>query len=113
MTRFGKSAVAPDAIHRHAQQLRSEFLELGKDLVVKRHLIAAHWAPVRRIKSQNHRLAAQLTQAEPLVWCDGQTEIRGALPAGSNSDASIRIDCSFKAADAIVEPRDFAFSIAI
>jgi hypothetical protein len=42
--------VTPDPVNRNAQQLGAERLKLGEDLVVQRHLVAAHRTPIRRIK---------------------------------------------------------------
>src|SRR6266446_2378363 len=67
----GERSVAPGAIHRDAEQLGAVALELGQDLVVQRHLIAADRTPVRGIERQNHGLAAVVPQRDGLI--------RGAL----------------------------------
>src|SRR2546425_2700514 len=77
----GERSVAPGAIHRDAEQPGAVTLELGPDLVVQRHLIAAHWAPVRGIKRQNHRLAAVVTQRDSLIRRTVQREV-GRLGPG-------------------------------
>src|SRR5437868_4992393 len=61
LARCGERVVAPGPIDRYANELRAVPLELGEHLVVERHLIAAHRAPVRRIECQDDRVSAELT----------------------------------------------------
>src|SRR5215468_3991490 len=42
-------------------------MKLGEDLIVKRHLISADWAPIRRIKRENQGIAVEVTQGNQLV----------------------------------------------
>src|SRR4029079_10529305 len=42
----GEGLMAPGAVHRDAEQLRAVLVELGQNLVVERHLIAADRAPI-------------------------------------------------------------------
>jgi hypothetical protein len=68
--------VAPGPVNRNAQELGAMFTEFGENFVVKRHLIAANRAPVRRIEGKDHGLAAQILQREPLIRSDAQLEVR-------------------------------------
>src|SRR5205823_3535427 len=63
----GERPVAPRAIHRDAEELGAVARELGEDLVVQRHLIAADGTPVRGIKRQDDRLAAVVAQRDGLI----------------------------------------------
>ena len=69
--------VAPRPVHAHAQELRPVLLELREDLVVQRHLVPADRAPVRRVKRQDHRLAAEVAQRDALVRGAGEREVGG------------------------------------
>src|SRR3989441_1447252 len=77
----GERSVAPGAIHRDAEQPGAVTLELGPNLVVQRHLIAAHRAPVRRIERENHRVPAVVTQRDGLIRRTVQGEV-GRLSPG-------------------------------
>src|SRR5262249_37236457 len=50
--------------------------ELGKDLVIQRHLIATHRAPIRGIERQDDGLAAEVRQRHLLVRRRVQREVR-------------------------------------
>src|SRR5207249_1950042 len=52
------------------------------------HLIAAHWAPVRGIKRQNHRLAAVVTQRDSLIRRAVQREVGRLSPGRKRSCGS-------------------------
>jgi hypothetical protein len=59
---LGKCGMTPCAVDRDAKNLSFILLKLGKNLVVQRHLVAAHWAPVGGIKRQHDRLATQIVK---------------------------------------------------
>src|SRR5207249_2147934 len=84
----GERSVAPGAIHRDAEQLGAVAVEIGEDLVVQRHLIAAHRAPVRGIKRQDHRLAAVVTQRDSLIRRTVQREVGRLSPGRKRSCGS-------------------------
>src|SRR4051794_32459124 len=69
--------VAPGAVHRDANDLGLVVLKFGQDLVVERHLVAAHRAPVGGVKSEHDRAASQFTQRKRLVRGYVKVEIRG------------------------------------
>src|SRR5579863_4601468 len=50
MAGLGERRMAPRSIHRHAQHLGPELVELGQNLIVESHLVAAHRAAVSGIK---------------------------------------------------------------
>jgi hypothetical protein len=64
-----KREMAPNAIDGNAEQLGVEAPELAEQLVVERHLIAAHRAPVRGIERDDHRPAAELADRHSLIGC--------------------------------------------
>ena len=72
---LAEGKVAPDAVDRDAEQRGVVTLKLRQDLVVERHLIAAHRAPVRRIEGENHRAAAKLLEPDLLVRRRRQGEL--------------------------------------
>src|SRR5207302_1979416 len=59
-------------------------VELGKNLIVERHLIAANRAPVRWIEGEDHRPAAQVRQRQPLIRGDAQLEVRSGCSFGQD-----------------------------
>ena len=72
------------AVYRKAEQLRVVLLELRHDLLIERHLVAAHRAPVRRVEGQDHRLPDEVRWRDPLFRGGGQAEIgRGRARAGA------------------------------
>ena len=52
--------VAPDAVHRDADDLRVKLRKLRLKLVIQTKLIAANRTPVSRIKNEHHRVSAKL-----------------------------------------------------
>src|SRR3981081_352006 len=87
---LGEGLVAPRAVHRNSQQLSAMFAELGNDFIVKRHLVAADRAPVRRIERKDDRPSLQIAEREPLIGRDPQLEIWGGCAGGQNLGHSIR-----------------------
>ena len=59
--------MAPHAIHRDVDELRTMGVELGVCGVVEGHLIAADGTPDGRIEGQDHRSAAKVFQSYGLV----------------------------------------------
>jgi hypothetical protein len=84
--------MTPNAVDGNPQDLGAVLPKLGKDLIVQRHLVAAHWTPVSRIENEDDRVSAELAQAEYLVGCCVQGEV-GRLRAGGKElgRASIRV----------------------
>jgi hypothetical protein len=82
----------PNAVDRNPEDLGAVPSKLGKDLIVERHLVAAHWTPVGRVENEDDRVSAELAQAEYLVGCCVQCEV-GRLGAGGKElgRASIRV----------------------
>src|SRR5207302_11519162 len=58
----GECRVAPYAVHGDAEELGVIALELWQHLVIERHLVAAHGAPVGGIECQDHGPAAEIRQ---------------------------------------------------
>jgi len=87
---LGEGLVAPRAVHRNSQQLSAMFAELGNDFIVKRHLVAADRAPVRRIESKDDLPSLQIAEREPLIGRDPQLEIGSGCAGGQNLGHSIR-----------------------
>src|SRR5947208_291304 len=85
----GERPVAPGAIHRDAEELGAVARELGEDLVVQRHLIAADGTPVRGIKRQDDRLAAVVAQRDGLIRRAVEREV-GCLSPGRKRTRSQR-----------------------
>jgi hypothetical protein len=54
----GKRCMTPRGVHRNAKNFGFVFLKFRKNLVIQSHLVPTHGAPVGRIESQHHRLAA-------------------------------------------------------
>src|SRR5882672_3085781 len=79
-----KSGVTPDTIDRDPENLGAVFAKLGENLIVQRHLIAAHWTPVSRIEDKDDRSPAQLAKAEHLVRCRAEREVGGARAGAEN-----------------------------
>src|SRR4051794_14328096 len=67
LARAREGAVTPGAIHGDTEQLGVVALELFKHLVVERHLVSTHRAPVGRIKGKHHGPALEVTQGYFLV----------------------------------------------
>ena len=75
--------VAPRAIHRNADQFRTELVEFLQHFVVESHLIAADRTPIGRIKGEHDRLATELAESEPLIRRASQREVGASAPGGS------------------------------
>src|SRR5258707_2280747 len=88
---FGEGLVAPSAVYRNSQELSAMFAELGKDFIVKRHLVAADRAPIRRIESKDDRPSLQIAEREPLIGRDPQLEIGSGCAGGLNLRHSLRL----------------------
>src|SRR5208282_149959 len=69
--------MAPGAIDRDADDCRLEFVKLGENFIIERHLITAHRTPVGRVERQYQRSAAEVAQRNELVRCTVQRKIRG------------------------------------
>jgi hypothetical protein len=78
----GESRMAPCAVHRDADELSAQILELGKNFVIERHLVATDRAPVSRIKCEHHRLSKEFAQSQPLVRRAPEGEVRGCGARG-------------------------------
>src|ERR1700736_635754 len=74
----GERGVTPDTVDRDPENLGAVFAKLRENLVVERHLIAAHRTPVSRIKNKDDRASSQLTQTEHLIGCGVEREVGGA-----------------------------------
>src|SRR6266404_2930036 len=100
-----KGGVTPDTVDRDPENLGAVFAKLGKNLVVERHLIAAHGTPVSRIKDKDDRASSQLAQAEHLVGCGGEREVGGAC-AGAKNRRGECVGCglSHSASSGAVQP---------
>src|SRR5205085_7023935 len=68
--------MAPDPIDRDAEQFGVEARKLGEDLVVQGHLIAAHRAPVGRIKGENDWPTVKIAQRDLLVGRRVERKVR-------------------------------------
>src|SRR5258705_11243498 len=79
-----KGGVPPDTGDGDPENLGAVFAKLGKNLVIERHLIAAHWTPVSRIKDKDDRVSSQLTQVKHLVGCGVEREVGGACAGTKN-----------------------------
>ena len=74
--------VAPGAVDGDADELRAEPLELGQDLVVERHLVAADRAPVGRIEREDQPLAAKSPSRTVWSGVDLSSNSGAGVPAG-------------------------------
>jgi hypothetical protein len=81
---FGKSRMTPRTVNRDAHNFSLIFLKLGKDLVVKSHLVSAHRAPIRGIEGQYNRLTSQIAEGKALIRSHGQSEVRGGSSGSKN-----------------------------
>jgi len=72
-----KGGMTPRAINRNAKEFSAKASKLGKQFVVERHLIAADWTPVCRIKGEHDWPPAKLRQTDELVGGAAQGEFRG------------------------------------
>ena len=70
-----KRNVTPCAIDRDAQQLRVESRELVEQLVVQRHLIAAHRTPVGRVEGQDDGTSPKVAERDELIGCRVKREL--------------------------------------
>src|SRR5205807_10638964 len=75
----GEAKVAPDAVDGDAVQVGAQAAKLGGDLVVERHLVAAHRAPVSGIEGEDDQLPAEVAQREALVRRAVEREVGGLL----------------------------------
>ncbi len=80
VARLAESLMAPGPVDRDAQQLGAEPAEVGQNLVVQDHLVAADWAPVGRIEGQDHPPSLQLGEGQLLIRRDVEGEVRGRRP---------------------------------
>ena len=69
-----------ETVDFHAEELRVEILELNKHLIVKRHLVAAYRAPVRRVERHDQRSAHKVGAGHGLIWRAPQLEFGRLLP---------------------------------
>ncbi len=67
--------VTPSTIDGDADEVSVMLAELGKNLVVERHLVATNGTPVSRVKRENDRTPTKLAQAEHLVGRSVQREV--------------------------------------
>src|SRR6266550_7288289 len=79
-----KGGVTPDTIDRDPENLGAVFAKLGENLIVQRHLVAAHRTPVGGIEHEDDRPPAELAQAEHLVGCRIEREVGGACTSAEN-----------------------------
>ena len=77
----GKSGMAPDAVDRDTQQLGLVLVELRKNLLVQRQLIATNRAPVSRIECPYYGPSSEVREREVLIRGDPQRECSAAVPA--------------------------------
>ena len=82
--------VAPDAVDRDAEQLGVEALELGQDLVVERHLVAADRAPVRGIETPGSRARPRSEESATVSSGPERSSKSGAVVSAGNA----RVSCS-------------------
>ena len=68
--------VAPGAVDRDAQDRRVELVKHRQDLVVQRHLISAHRAPVGRIERQDDRITLEFLKRQFLIGRHPKRESR-------------------------------------
>src|SRR5262245_27896774 len=78
MAGLGEGVVTPLAVDGDAEEVGVVALELRQNLVVERHLVSAHRAPVGRVEGQDDRLGSQLVQRERLVG----RGVEGAIGGG-------------------------------
>ena len=52
--------VAPNAVHRDAEEFGIQFLKLREEFVIERRLISADWTPITRVKKQDDRMSAEV-----------------------------------------------------
>ncbi len=67
---------------RDTNELSTQVLELGKNFVIQRHLVATDRAPISRIKCEHHRLPKHFAQSQPLVRRAPKSEVRCCGPRG-------------------------------
>src|ERR1700722_1585093 len=67
---LGKGLVTPGPINRNAETPGAVFMKFRQHLVVERHLVAAHRAPIGRVKRQHDGSAGEIAQRQILVGCD-------------------------------------------
>src|SRR6476620_9347308 len=72
----GTRRVAPDAVHRDADNLRAVLTKPGKYLLVKRPLITAHRTPVSGIEHEDNGAAAEIAETKERIGGGMQREIR-------------------------------------
>ena len=72
---LGKSIVTPDTINGNPKDLRPIFFKFREGFIIERHLISADWAPVGGIKGNDHGLASEIAEREPLIRRNWQREL--------------------------------------
>src|SRR5882757_6186323 len=87
--------MTPCAVDRYAKELSLKLLKLIQHFVIERHLIAAHRAPVGRVKCEHYWSPAELVERHRLVWRASQGEV-GRPCAGTKHGAVTGIpgDCT-------------------
>lgn len=71
-TVLGKGLGTPDAVYRNSEHLGVILIKFGQQLVVERHLVATHGAPIDRVEGQYDRPAGQIAQRELLIGSGSQ-----------------------------------------
>src|SRR5262245_10827636 len=71
-----KGCMTPCPVYGNSEKIRAVPLKLGKNFVVQRHLIATDGAPIRRIKSKNHRPPTEFAEGQFLIRRGVEREIR-------------------------------------
>ena len=59
--------MTPDAVHRDAEHFGMGALKLWRELLVERHLIAAHRAPISSLKRGDRQPSPEVAQGDTLV----------------------------------------------
>jgi hypothetical protein len=80
--------MAPHAVDQDTQQLGLVLMELRKNLVVQRHLIATNRAPVGRIERQYYGLPRRLESVRLWSGVTRNVNSGAAVPAATMDDIS-------------------------
>src|SRR6267142_1752014 len=76
--------MTPGAVDRDAKKLRAVPAELGQDVVVEAHLVAADRTPVGRVEGKDHAPAGQLVERQRLIRRDVQGKAGSAYSFGED-----------------------------